>query len=136
MTRDSFSYTHGDNGSQPGSARDFQIGKRPNAEDFDWWWSTVTSYINGHADEFDRFDSDDDGIVDEADHAATADNATSADSADYADDGDASTYKGNDIDTDGNGNADLADETKSFEARTNYPSNPEAGRVVFRTDKT
>jgi len=37
-----------------------------------------------------------------------------------------------------NNNADvpIADVARGFEARTDYPSNPESGRVVFRTDKT
>lgn len=37
-----------------------------------------------------------------------------------------------------NNNADvpIADVSRGFEARTDYPSNPDSGRVVFRTDKT
>jgi len=37
-----------------------------------------------------------------------------------------------------NNNADVptADVARGFEARTDYPPNPESGRVVFRTDKT
>jgi len=49
----------------------------------------------------------------------------------------ATTFKGNDIDTDGDGRVDAADtatETQSIEARTSDPSSPSVGRVWIRTD--
>jgi hypothetical protein len=66
MARSNINYTHGDTGVQPASL-DFTQGERPKAEEFDWYWYEVTQSIAGHADEFDRLDSNDDGIVDEAD---------------------------------------------------------------------
>lgn len=120
MGRDKYEYSHGDTGQQP-SALDFQENERPDAQHFDWWWYTTTQYVNSHADEFDRLDSDDDGVVDEADYANDADASTFkgndidddgdgvVDQADYANDADASTFKGNDIDSDGDGIVDEAD---------------------------
>jgi hypothetical protein len=78
MSRESFTYTHGDAGSAPGSSLDFSQNQRPDAQNFDWWWSTVIGAINGHASEFGRLDSDDDGVVDAADGAASwSDSGTS-----------------------------------------------------------
>lgn len=73
MTRETFSYTHGDTGTKPNSSLDFAANERPNPQNFDWYWDQVTKAISGHADEFDRLDSNDDGIVDEADEADTLD---------------------------------------------------------------
>lgn len=69
MSRDTFTYTHGDTGTKPGSALNFESNERPNADNFDWYWYAVIQAIKGHADEFDRLDSDDDGVVDKADNA-------------------------------------------------------------------
>jgi len=71
MTRDSFSYTHADTGTKPSSGLDFAKNERPDAQNFDWYWYNVTEAISGHADEFDRLDSDNDGVVDEADSLAS-----------------------------------------------------------------
>jgi len=73
MARQTFSYTHGDSGTEPASSLDFAANERPNPQHFDWYWDQVTKAISGHAEEFDRLDSDDDGIVDEADDADTVD---------------------------------------------------------------
>jgi hypothetical protein len=73
MSRESFSYSHGDTGTKPGSGLDFQENTKPNAQNFDWYWNSVIEAINGHAAEFDRLDSDNDGTVDEADYALDAD---------------------------------------------------------------
>ena len=94
MSRDTFDYTHGDTGTAPADGEEFQSNERPDSEVFDWFWYNVIESINGHSAEFDRIDSDDDGVVDEAD---------------YANDADASTYKGNDLDSDGDGTVDAAD---------------------------
>jgi hypothetical protein len=119
-------HTHGDTGEQPPDDLNFQSGDKPDAEIFDWFWSTVPSVVDSHADTLEAIDSDGDGKVDVADNADTATDAENV----------TSTYKDNDIDSDGDGIVDTADETRSFESRTNYPTNPEAGRVVFRIDKT
>jgi hypothetical protein len=71
MSRESFSYTHGDRGSAPSNPLDFKQNGRPGAQNFDWFWYNVTKAISGHASEFDRLDSNDDGIVDAADGAST-----------------------------------------------------------------
>jgi len=104
MTRNNFSYTHGDNGSKPTAALDFKSNGRPGSEHFDWWWTSVITAINGHASEFDRLDADDDGVVDEAD---------------YANDANASTYKGVDIDSDGDGRVNSADTALNADYATN-----------------
>ena len=96
MARDKFDYTHGDSGNQPPDGNEFAANERPDAQHFDWWWTNVRDKINKLWDEFSRLDSDDDGVVDEAD---------------YANDADASTYKGNDIDSNGDGKVDNADLT-------------------------
>jgi hypothetical protein len=67
MSRDTFSYTHGDTGTEPASSLDFTKNERPKAGNFDWWWDSVIKAINGHASEFDELDSDNDGVVDKAD---------------------------------------------------------------------
>ena len=71
MARQSFSYTHGDTGSEPENPLDFQQDGRPQAQNFDWYWYTVIESINGHGEEFYRLDGNDDGVVDAADGAAT-----------------------------------------------------------------
>jgi hypothetical protein len=95
MARDRFDYAHGDVGTEPPTALDFVSGAKPEPEYHDWFWTEVTSKINLLFDELDRLDSDDDGVVDEAD---------------YANDADASTYKGQDLDSDGDGQVDAADQ--------------------------
>ena len=73
MARDNIGYSHGDNGIEPSSALDFQRNQRPDAQKFDWFWSTVINRINGIISEFNRLDSNDDGKVDAADQADNAD---------------------------------------------------------------
>ena len=73
MARNNIGYSHGDNGSEPSSALDFQQNQRPDAQNFDWFWSTVINRINGINSEFNRLDSNDDGKVDAADQADNAD---------------------------------------------------------------
>lgn len=85
MSRDIFSYTHGDTGNKPSSSLNFQSNQRPDAQHFDWWWYQVIQAINGHADEFTRLDSNDDGIVDEADYAPSAGDADTLDGYHYGD---------------------------------------------------
>ena len=71
MSRDKLNYVHGDSGTKPGNSLDFQKNQRPQAGNFDWFWYNVIESLRGHAEEFDRLDSDDDGVVDAADGAST-----------------------------------------------------------------
>ena len=73
MARDNIDYSHGDSGTEPPSDHDFQNNQRPDAQNFDWFWSTVINRINGIISEFNRLDSNDDGKVDAADQADNAD---------------------------------------------------------------
>lgn len=129
---DTVDHTQGDTGTKPPNGLDFQSGGFPEPEEFDWFWSQVPSAINDHANLLEAIDTDEDGVVDEA---TTAQSATS--------------YKGNDIDSDGDGKVDsaesadtattadtatVADEAKAFEVRTNDPSNPDDGQVWIRSD--
>lgn len=146
MARYTYSYTHGDTGSEPDTALDFQKNDRPNAQNFDWLWYTVTEAISGHAEEFDRLDSDDDGVVDAADGAATWSNNGNLKATHPTD----IDFTGNiNVSSDGDGtatvnvpevthveSANTAEHATGFKTATSYPSNPEAGEVIFRTDKT
>jgi hypothetical protein len=67
MARKTFNYTHADIGTKPTSALDFAKNERPNAGNFDWYWYNVIEAIKDHAVAFSEIDSDDDGVVDEAD---------------------------------------------------------------------
>jgi hypothetical protein len=67
MARKTFNYTHGDTGTKPTSALDFAKNERPKAGNFDWYWYNAIEAIKDHAVAFGEIDSDDDGIVDEAD---------------------------------------------------------------------
>jgi len=87
MARNNISYSHGDNGSEPSSALDFQQNQRPDAQNFDWFWSTVINRINGINSEFNRLDSDDDGKVDAADQADNADTLDGEHAGAFADAG-------------------------------------------------
>jgi hypothetical protein len=118
---DNFDYSHGAQGDEPTGPLDFQTGDPIPPENFDWWWYTVIQIANNHADILETIDSDGDGKVDAADSADVADSANAVDGGDV--NGQVSS-------------AASADETVSFQARTNYPANPDAGEVVFRTDKT
>ena len=85
MARNNIDYSHGDNGSEPSSALDFQQNQRPDAQNFDWFWSTVINRINGINSEFNRLDSDDDGKVDAADQADNADTVDGEHAGAFAD---------------------------------------------------
>ena len=87
MARNNIGYSHGDNGSEPSSALDFQQNQRPDAQNFDWFWSTVINRINGINSEFNRLDSNDDGKVDAADQADNADTLDGEHAGAFADAG-------------------------------------------------
>lgn len=83
-------HVHGDTGTQPSQSLNFQDGDYPDPEEFDWFWSEVPDAINDHADLLEAIDSDEDGIVDQADNALL--------------------FKGNDLDSDGDGVVDDSDQ--------------------------
>jgi len=85
-------HTHGDNGDKPVDGLNFQNGDVPDPEVFDWFWTEVPSAINNHAQLLEQIDTNDDGVVDEAETAQ-----------------DTAAYKGNDIDKDGDGKVNAAD---------------------------
>lgn len=62
-------HTHGDTGTKPPQDLNFQDGDYPDPEQFDWFWSQVPSAINDHASILTSIDSNEDGIVDEAENA-------------------------------------------------------------------
>jgi len=114
-------YTHGSTGTKP-DPQDYDNGQPLDANVFDYYINELFETLKDVIDQLNVIDSDGDGVVDEAD---------------YANDANASTYKSNDIDTDGDGkvnNADTADTAKSFETRTTDPSNPDVGRIWYRSD--
>ena len=87
MARDNIDYSHGDSGTEPPSDHDFQNNQRPDAQNFDWFWSTVINRINGIISEFNRLDSNDDGKVDAADQADNADTVDGEHAGAFADAG-------------------------------------------------
>jgi len=119
------SYTHGSTGTKPTTALDYANGDPLDADNLDYYLYTEFTKIKALIDVLNTLDSDGDGRVDAADHATEADNASQLNGNTYDDDGDGRVNA-----------ADHATEAASFEARTNYPTNPDNGRVVFRTDKT
>ena len=118
-----FNRTHGSTGTQPADGKEFQDGERPDDEEFDWFWYNVHEKINSLIDDIANII---DGTTQVGD-ASSADNATNV----------TATYKGNDLDSDGDGSvdqADVANQTQSFEARSSDPSSPSDGQVWIRTD--
>jgi len=90
------SYSHGSTGTPPSSPIDYVSGDPVDQSEFDYVVNTEFSYIKSLIDALAAIDSDNDEKVDAAD---TADNATNA----------TSSYKGNDIDADGDGRVNSAD---------------------------
>lgn len=62
-------HTHGDAGTKPSQSLNFQDGDYPDPEVFDWFWSQVPAAINDHASTIEAIDSNEDGVVDEAEDA-------------------------------------------------------------------
>lgn len=93
-------YSHGSTGTEPPSPRDYQTRDELDADELDYYLNEQFSNIKALIDALHALDSDDDGIVDEAD---------------YAQDADASTYKGSDIDSDGDGIVDQADSANKLD---------------------
>lgn len=95
---DGVDHTHGDAGDKPAQNLDFTSGGIPDPETFDWFWSQVPAAINDHQSLLEAIDSNEDGIVDEAESAQSA-----------------QAVKGNDIDSDGDGKVDAADDADSLQ---------------------
>jgi hypothetical protein len=128
MGRNRFDYSHADVGSEPVNALNFKKGERPKAGHFDWFWYSVIQAINAHADEFDELDSDDDGVVNEADkvdgwdkadiktwvgdsaNVPNADQANNADKVDGKDYTDIQNWVNNSSDVPNADHADSADD--------------------------
>ncbi len=118
-TPDRYDYQHGDVGDRPADGLNFQINGRPDAQTFDWFFNTVTTKIDGIIRTVDKILTG----------ALTVGQAESANESDTAE-----LVKGNDIDANGDGVVDASDTTRSFESRTDFPSDADDGRVVYRTD--
>jgi hypothetical protein len=126
-------HTHGDVGEKPPQDLNFQSGDIPDPEVFDWFWSEVPAAINDHADEIEAIKSGETtiGSVSEADSATNVKGndidsdgdgkVNAADQADVADTAD--RYKGNDIDTDGDGKVDAAETADTAASATNVKGN-------------
>lgn len=95
-------YSHGATGSLPSSSLDYQNGDAVDPEHFDAYISTLFTKIKALIDALEAIDSNNDGRVDIAEVADEA--------ADVA-----STYKGNDIDTDDDGIVDKTDESRALD---------------------
>lgn len=95
MTTDKIDRTHGSTGNKPPDGKEFVDGERPDDEQFDWFWYIVPNKIDSIIDDISAIVNGSTQVGD----AASADDATNV----------TSTYKGNDIDTDGDGKVDSAD---------------------------
>jgi len=113
-------YTHGSTGQKPSQARDYENGDRLDANNLDYFINTPLEKIKAIIDTLVDIDSDGDGVVDRADSAVTADSADAYKGNDIDSDGDgkvnsaeqadnATTVKNNDIDSDGDGKVDSAE---------------------------
>jgi hypothetical protein len=91
------SYSHGSTGTEPGSSIDYANGDAVDQAEFDYFIYTPFNKIKAIIDFLDALDADGDGKVDAAEQADDATNVTS-------------TYKSNDIDSDGDGQVDAADD--------------------------
>lgn len=118
------SYTHGSTGAEPATPRDYDNGDPLDAENFDYYLYTTITQINAIIDALNAIDSDNDEQVDAADHADSATDATNV----------TGSYKGNDIDNDGDGVVNKSDKTRGLETRTSDPNSPSDGQVWLRTD--
>jgi len=103
------SYTHGSTGTAPATSVDYTNGDPYDADNADYFINTPFEKVKDIIDYLEALDSDEDGVVDAADTAASADTA--------------STYKGNDIDTDGDGKVDAADVADSADTAGLYKNN-------------
>jgi hypothetical protein len=119
-------YTHGSDGTEPSVARDYANGDPLDADEFDYYVNTPFEKIKGIIDTLNNIDS---GTLQVGD-AATADDATNV----------TATYKGNDIDSDGDGqvdNADTADDATNVTATyKNNDIDTDGDGIVDQSDDT
>lgn len=126
-------YTHGSTGTEPDAPIDYASGDPVDESEFDYYIYNEFEYINALIDALNALDSNDDGKVDAADTADEATNVTS-------------TYKGNDIDSDGDGVVNRADQVAgsdgsyhdigslpTFSDNTTAINNTSAGDIWFNT---
>lgn len=113
----------GDTGEKPPSNKNYSGGEQVNEKHFDYLWNALDQLEAEVWSALSDIDSDKDGKVDAADTADTATDATNV----------TATYKGNDIDNDGDGIVNASHYTQSVEQRNDDPSSPD-GRVWIRTD--
>jgi len=115
MPTDQIDYSHADTGTKPSAPQDAQSGEAADPELYDWFVNTFVTKINslasdvsdildgtltvGEADAVDGWDKAD--IKGWVNQSADVPNADKAD--------DATTVKGNDLDSDGDGRVDAAD---------------------------
>jgi len=92
---DKIDRTHGSTGSKPADGTEFNSGERPDNEEFDWFWYIVPEKINNIIDDISAIVSGNTQVG----NASSADDATNV----------TGTYKGNDIDSDGDGKVNSAD---------------------------
>lgn len=121
-------YEHGSTGTEPSSPIDYNNGDPLDEAELDYYLNVEFTKIPQIITALEEI-RDGDITVQNATNASSAIDATNV----------TSTYKGNDIDPDGDGSvaeADFATEASKFESRTDYPANPVDGQVVFRSDKT
>ena len=102
---DKFNRTHGSTGTEPPDGKEFQQDERPDESHFDWFWYNVHTKINSLIDD----------ITDIVNGNTTVQSATNAANV-------TSTYKGNDIDSNGDGTVDNADKLDGEQLRTVSPS--------------
>lgn len=112
-------YSHGSTGTEPSSPIDYQNGDPVDESEFDYFIYTPFNKIKELIDFLEEVDSNGDGKVDAAE---AADSAASVDGADV--DGQVSSAQ----------SANVADQAKRFEVRTNDPPNPDDGQVWIRSD--
>ena len=88
----------GDTGTSPPNGFQYSSGDQVREDHLDYLWYEVDTLAESLLNEFERYDSDNSGVVDEAEVAQSLVGGT-----------DAISYKGNDIDVDGDGVVDFAE---------------------------
>ena len=88
----------GDTGTSPPNGFQYSSGDQVREDHLDYLWYEVDTLAESLVAEFERYDSDNSGVVDEAEVAQSLVGGT-----------DAISYKGNDIDVDGDGVVDFAE---------------------------
>jgi len=97
----------GDTGTSPPNGFQYSSGDQVREDHLDYLWYEVDTLAENLVNEFARYDSDNSGVVDEAEVAQSLVGGT-----------DAISYKGNDIDVDGDGkvnSAEFADDADNID---------------------